>query len=122
MKTIVTKLTAIILLPVMVLSLAGCGRNSQVGRTYKFFSPNGDSYVYLYEGWSSDSGRGTCKNVYETKYSGGAWCASGSFTYNKSNLTFTSGKFKGKSYTRNELRLKYDSKNNVLYVFDKFYA
>ena len=40
----------------------------------------------------------------------------------RGNLTFTSGKFKGKSYTRNELRLKYDSKNNVLYVFDKFYA
>ena len=122
MKTIDTKLVAITLLPVMILSLSGCGSNSKVGKTYKFSCPYGDAYIYLYDGWSADSGRGECKNVYEKKYTGGAWCASGSFTYDKSKLTFTSGSFKGKSYTRSELGLKYDSKNHALYVFGKLYC
>ena len=122
MNRISTKLFAVILLPVMVFSLSGCGSYSKIGREYKFTSPYQDAYIYLFDGWSADSGSGVCQNVYETKYSRGAWCASGRFTYDKTTLTFTSGKYKGRSYTRAELGLRYDSKNNAIIVYGKPYS
>lgn len=121
MKRIGTKIAAAMLLPAMVLSMAGCSGLNKLGKDVRFFRPEKNAYIQLNRGWNLNSGHGYCQNVYEKKYSGGSWCATGRFTYTDDYFLFTSGAYKGKGYTKSEMRLTYNSNRQVLYVFDQFY-
>ena len=83
----------------MVLSFAGCGSQSRIGKRTKFVSTETMHWIRLYKSWSETSGSGECSGVLEYKYSGGSWSASGEFSYDDSSFWFT-GFFKTLSKKR----------------------
>lgn len=105
----------------MVLSFAGCGSQSRIGKRTKFVSTETMHWIRLYKSWSETSGSGECCGVLEYKYSGGSWSASGEFSYDDSSLWFTGGAYNKKTFSRSDLGLKYDDNNSILTVCGKQY-
>lgn len=116
MKSICKRIAIVALLAAMVLSFAGCGNQSRIGKKTKFVSTETINWILLNKSWSKTSGSGKCYRVLEYKYSGGSWSASGEFSYNSNSLWFTSGAYNGKKFNKSDLGLKYDDNNNVLTV------